>query len=69
MSKVVEFVRDDTVELIADNWRFYFSNDDNRPYWGFVHRNGELEMETEFLSDEAIKRIIELLTLEAVDNG
>ena len=62
MSKVITHNTDDAVSWIADNWRFYISNDYKRPYWGFVHKNGNLGMETEFLSDEAIDKIIELLS-------
>ena len=60
-SEVVLHITDDAVSWISDNWRFYISNDDNKPYWGFVHKNGELELETDFLSDEAIKKIVKLL--------
>ena len=66
-SKVITHITDDAFSWIADNWRFYISNDDDKPYWGFVHKGEPLEMETAFLSDEAIRKIIELLT--KVDNG
>ena len=60
-SEVITHMTNDAVSWIAGNWRFYISNDDDRPYWGFVHQNGQLEMETAFLSDEAIGKIVDLL--------
>ena len=61
-NKVITHITDDSISWIASNWRFYISNDDKLPYWGFVHKNGDMEMETALLSQEDINKIIELLT-------
>ena len=59
-SNVPVHITDDAISWIGDGWRFYISNDDDHPYWGFVNNHGELIMETAYLSSESINKIIEL---------
>ncbi len=64
-SNIPVHITDDAISWIGNGWRFYISNDDDHPYWGFVCNHIELIMESAFLTDEARDKIAALLAAEA----